>query len=295
VSVNRTSPDPPLTVGDLRSQVVEHFRAAGVEESETKADWLIAEAISCSRLEVPLQSQQPVGEEAVAQVWGWAGRVEAREPLQYVLGTISFMGHSIRTDRRALIPRPETEQLVEKVMESAGLGGLAGPVVGDVGTGSGCIAIALASAYSRLRVWALDISAEALALAGENVEAHCLGGQIRLRESHLCAAWPGGVRADVIVSNPPYVDAQALPGLQPEVRDWEPAVALAGGTKGLAVIERLVPQARAVLRPAGRLYLEIGEDQGEAVEALVRRSGFFEVAVHLDLAGHPRIVQGKKT
>ena len=275
-------------------RLVEEFRAHGVAEADLKAEYLVAEAVGCERLGLALRAEVILSPAQLAILEEQARRMRGGEPLAYVLGHTSFMGYRIRTDPRALIPRPETEELAERVIATAGLGGLAGPVMADVGTGTGCIAIALAARFPRLRVWAIDPSEEALALAAENVEVHGLCSQVRLLRSDLFAAWPAGVRADAVVSNPPYISAGDHDGLPEEIRCREPGAALRAGARGLDVIERLIPGAYAVLRPRGSLYLEIGATQSDEVCTRMRDHGFQCVEADLDLAGHPRIVQGRK-
>ena len=197
------------------------------------------------------------------------------EPVAYLIGVKPFYGLDFVVDRNVLIPRPETELLVDRVLDY--LGSLEGEgrrlSVADVGTGSGAIAVALAANLPELTVYAVDVSNEALAVATRNVERHGLGGQVQVLWGQLLDPLPAPV--DVIVANLPYIATADLATLPPQVRDYEPVLALDGGADGLAVIADLLatlalPQGRSKLRPGGRVYLEIGAGQGEAARLLVQ-------------------------
>lgn len=216
-----------------------------------------------------------------------ARRLEARlaagEPLQYVLGTWSFRGHELRVDHRALIPRYETEQLVEHVLAAV----RTGMRVLDVGTGSGAIAISLALEGPRLEVTGSDVDPRALALARENVRA--TGAPVTLvRRSWFEGAEPESL--DVVVANPPYVAASEWERLDPAVRVFEPRVALVPGPSGLEGPMAVIGGARVALRPGGWLFMEIGETQGERLVAEASAQGYGDVTVERDLAGRPRVL-----
>jgi release factor glutamine methyltransferase len=219
-------------------------------------------------------------------------RRRRREPLQHILGWEEFRGLRLRVTPDVLVPRPETEVLVEVALALPLAGGPCRVV--DVGTGSGCVACAIARERPGARVLALDRCPRALAVARANVEALRLADRVRL----LCADLLDPVVSrgvDLVVANPPYLPAGALPSLPPEVRDWEPRLALDGGPDGLAVIRRLVAGAGRVLRPGGALALETaGGEQAHAVARLVAQTGFDDVAVAADLAGVDRIVTARR-
>lgn len=281
--------DLPDRVGDCLEVLRGGLAEAGVEDPGVLAEWLMVEVLGGTRSALVLRQNEPVPRKDCLA--GWVTRLAAGEPLQYVLGYTEFMGLRIACDRRALIPRPETEELVDLVLRDAALRGPAAPRVVDVGTGTGCIAIALALACPTLEVWALDVSTEALALAGRNVAAHGLADRVRLVCSDLFDRVTDDRPFDLVVSNPPYVAEGEYRALPRHILGHEPEQALAAGGDGLAILRRLVPAATRRLVSGGGLYLEIGEDQGPAVEALARRAGFRDVTVHLDLAGRVRIVQ----
>ncbi|MFT5121756.1 MAG: release factor glutamine methyltransferase [Verrucomicrobiales bacterium] len=258
---------------------------AGVREARLKAEWLLADHLDIGRLHLHERRDEELDPTPLAPL---LARLCQHEPLQYVIGSTDFMGLSFTSDARALIPRPETELLVEWVMELAPPGGR----ILDVGTGTGCIAIALARLRPDLDITAVDRSAAALALAREN--AHALKVNIRLLESDLLAAVVGE-SFDLIVSNPPYIARDEMLELEPQIRSFEPETALLGGENGAELMARLVPQAFTALRASGRLVLEIGENQTKDVSELLADAGFGEIAVRPDLAGKPRMAHGLKT
>ena len=216
-------------------------------------------------------------------------RRAANEPIQYITGEQEFYGLSLRVTPAVLIPRPETELLVETVLAEVKRAGVKSALrILDVGTGSGAIAIALAHNLPSARITAVDLSGAALEIAASNAARHGLTEQIHFIESDLLEELPpDGLPFDVIVSNPPYVPAADRASLHPQVRDYEPGVALFAGADGLDIYRRLIPQARAALRPNGLLALEIGHGQKEAVTALL--SGWNELRFVDDLQQIPRI------
>ena len=252
------------------------------------AELLLAGTLGCKRLDLYLQHDRPLAAEEIAAFKARLLRRAKREPLQYIDGTAHFRDLVLRVDPRVLIPRPETEQLVQAVLGWAeGRGRLSAL---DVGTGSGAIALALATEGPFARVVATDVSPDALEVARGNHSIAAPDAPVEFREGDLYAP-VSGERFDVVVSNPPYVGAEEAGGLDAEVREWEPAGALFAGPGGLDVIRRLVGGAPAVLKDGGLLAMEIGAAQGEAVRALIRASGkFAEPRVEKDLAGRDRMV-----
>jgi len=219
-------------------------------------------------------------------------RRSLREPLQHLTGVQEFYGLEFRVDRHVFIPRPETEGLVDAVL-SAGLPEAARVL--DLGTGSGCIAVALAASRSDLRLCAVERSAEALPLARANIERHGLGARVELTEGdlhELPAGWEG--RFHALVSNPPYVPERDWATLQPEVRDFEPRAALVPGPTGLEAYEAIVPAASRLLRPEGLVALEIGLGQGEAVGRILAAAGFADIEIRPDLNGIDRVALARR-
>jgi len=295
-------------LGAILDTIAARVQASMPDEARLKCEWLASRIIGCSRLELSARKDQSLSESQVRQIEAGATRLAAGEPLQYILGETEFMGRVFTCDRRALIPRPETEQLTAWMLEESPLwknkapsfahkatGGT--PVIADVGTGSGCIAISLALERPEGRYLATDISAAALTLAQENAARHGVSARIRFMACDLLsAASPETTLAglDVVVSNPPYVRTADRVKLGRNVRDFEPCAALDGGPDGLAVIRRLMAQAFQALKPGGALFLEIGEDQGAAVLELASAAGFRESQLRPDLAGKDRMVRSVK-
>ncbi len=272
-----------VSIGDVLRLSTEHLAAKGSETPRLDAERLLAKAIGLERIELYMALDRPVTPSELDAARVLVARRARREPLQYVLGEWGFRRLTLTVDRRALIPRPETEVLVERAL--ALLAGLDRPRVLDVGTGSGAIALAIADEHPGAVITGLDCSADALALAAENIAR--TGLAVDLRRHDLFQGLPDGPW-DLIVSNPPYVDAADLPTLQPEVRDWEPHGALSA--KG--AVEAVARGAVDVLAPAGHLALEIGAGQAAATTEFLRQIGLVEVRVTQDLRGLDRVVEG---
>jgi len=271
------------SLGEVLRLSTEHLAAKGSETPRLDAERLLAKAVGLERIELYMALDRPLTPLELDAARVLVSRRARREPLQYVLGEWGFRRLTLTVDRRALIPRPETEVLVERAL--ALLAGLDRPRVLDVGTGSGAIALAIADEHPGAVVTGLDCSVDALALAAEN--AARTGLAIELARHDLFRGLPDGPW-DLIVSNPPYVDAADLPTLQPEVRDWEPHGALSAE----GAVEAVVRGAVAVLALAGGLALEVGAGQTGATAALLQEFGLVEVRVTPDLRGIDRVVEG---
>jgi len=222
-------------------------------------------------------------------------------PMQYITGHQEFWGLDFLVSPAVLIPRPETEHIIEAVMEIARAGGAGAkrapgdhgnPRIVDVGTGSGCIAVALAKEFPAAEIWATDISATALQIAKRNAARYDFGSRIRFCQADLLTAFDPGV-FDFVVSNPPYVGTSEQGQLQTEVRDFEPRAALFAGADGLQVIRRLLPAARLALKPGGHLVMEIGSSQYAEVMELMR--DWDDSSLKLDLQSLPRIVHARRS
>jgi release factor glutamine methyltransferase len=259
---------------------------AGVPDPRTDAEILVAEVhgVSRSALHVP---DGELSAAALARLEALVERRRRREPLQYVLGEWGFRRLTLTVDRRALIPRPETEILVERGL--ALLAGVPGPRVLDVGVGSGAIALALVDERPDARILAADASVDALSLARENAERTGLAGRVELVHGNLFAGLAGPF--DLVVSNPPYVSEAELPTLEPEVRDWEPREALVGE----GITEAIAAGARDVLVPGGAVVLETARGRAGEVATLLECLGYRDVLVTPDLTGVPRIAEGRLT
>lgn len=242
------------------------------------AEVLLGHALSCDRVRLYLDFEKPLAERELGTFRELVRRRASGEPTAHLTGRKEFCGRVFRADRRALVPRPETELLVEAALAALPEDGTAL----DLCTGSGCIAVTVALERPRARVLAADLSAEALSLAAENAAA--LGARVELLQGDLFAPLPPDLRVDVVVANPPYVPTPELARLPREL-SHEPAVALDGGEGGLAVAGRLIAGAPRHLAPGGTLALEMHESHQEVVPRLCRQAGFASAEARRDLAG----------
>ncbi|MFV8750820.1 peptide chain release factor N(5)-glutamine methyltransferase [Nannocystaceae bacterium ST9] len=275
----------------------ERFASIGIEDARVDAEHLLAHALGCSRVQLYLQHDRLLDEATRAPFRELVKRRLAREPVAYIEGQRGFhaLDLELAVDRRALIPRPETEHLVDWLLESLRPPPAPTMQILDVGTGSGAISLALAKARDEVSVTAVDVSDDALALARANVDRLGLADRITLLRSDLAATVERPTRGfDAIAANLPYIPTGDLAGLQPEVRDYEPRLALDGGRDGLVLVRRLITQVaeRSLLARRAGLFLEIGIGQAEPVAELLRDAGFVEVAMRSDYARIPRIVAG---
>lgn len=274
----------PLRVLDWTTR---RFEAAGVDSPRLSAQVLLAHALGCDRVGLYLQFDKPLGPDELGRYRELVRRRLAGEPVAYLVGTQEFWSISLAVDPRVLIPRRDSETVIEAVL--AEVPDRAAPMtLADIGTGSGALALALARELPAARVVAIDFSADALAVAGENAARLGLADRIELRQGDLLAPLDGE-RMDVLVANLPYVPSGDLAGLADEVKK-EPRGALDGGADGLDLVRRLVDGVAASLVPGGLVALEHGFDQDAAVRALLDGAGGFEPArTRPDLAGRPRV------
>ena len=259
----------------------------GVESPRLNAEHLLAHALGLKRMELYLQFDRPLTEAERAPLRDLVKRRGTREPLQHVLGTAEFHGRTFTCDKRALVPRPETEQLVELALGMTKDKPAA--TLLDIGTGSGVIALTLALELPSAILHATDLSPDALALAAENTARHALTDRIVFHQADLLP--PGDVRFDLIIANLPYIPAEDIASLSPEVRH-DPSSALDGGADGLDLIRRLIETAPGRLAPGGALLLEIGLGQADAVNALLSARKFRDISVRPDYQNIPRFAVG---
>lgn len=292
----RTSAETHTALG-LARLAAGHLGERGVEDARLEAELLMAGLLGVERLQVYLQHDRPLTSEEVDAYRDLIRRRLRREPVQYILGSVAFRELELKIDRRALIPRPETEVLVRVVLERTEVGADAdagAPVAAELGTGSGAIALSLLAEGPFERVVATDVSAGALDLAGENAARLGLTGRLELRRGPLWQPFGAGERFHVVVSNPPYVAEGERGGLAPEVAEWEPAEALFAGADGLDVIRPIVGGAAEHLRERGLLALELGHGQADAVERLLTEAGYVDVETIEDYAGRRRIAVARR-
>jgi release factor glutamine methyltransferase len=291
-AVARTDAEP-LTVLSVMLRSADYLAGKGVESARLDAEHLLASVLGVGRLEMYLQHERPMTPDELERFRPLLKRRGQREPLQYILGRQGFRELDLEVGPGVLVPRPETEQLVEVVLAWAR--DRRDLVALDVGTGSGAIAMSLLVEGPFGTVVGTDASPDALAWAARNRAAAGLDSRLELREGRLFETLHAGETFDAVVSNPPYVAEADRGALQPEVADWEPEQALFAGKDGLAVLRELVPGAGEALRPGGLLALEIGEGQAEGVVELVDEARAYEdTTVHRDLAGKKRIVTARK-
>jgi release factor glutamine methyltransferase len=291
--VTSTKPLTRPTVAEVLARSRQRLACAGIENDSHEAAWLLEEALRTTRLRLTLEGGRRLTESECAEVEALIGRRAGREPLQYILRSQEFCGLDFDVSPAVLIPRPETELLVEEAKQV--LIGKSSATVVDVGTGSGCLAVTLASVMPDMRVYAVDCSASALAVAENNAARHSLCARIACALGDLCEPleFMGlAGQIDVIVSNPPYITEAEWLSLQPEVRDFEPRVALVGGTDGIEVHRRLLDQAWRYLKPGGWLFMEMGRGQSQAVRQLAIATGrYAQSTVRRDAAGIDRIIR----
>jgi len=266
-----------------------HFEKKDVDAPRLTAEILLAHVLGATRVRLYVDLDRPLTREELTAYRQLIARRMEGEPTQYLTGTKEFYNRPFKVDARVLIPRPETELLVETVLRHLPVD--APSRVLDVCTGSGCIAVSLAAERPSASVWAVDLSPAALEVARHNAEALGVGARVSLRHGDLLDGLPPDARFDVLVSNPPYVEAGELAGLQREVQR-EPRLALDGGADGLDLVRRLVAGAPAVLKPGGLLAMEIGEKQGPATLALLQAAGFAQARIEKDLERRDRFALG---
>jgi release factor glutamine methyltransferase len=275
------------------------LRKAGVREARREAGSLVAHVLGRDRSFILTHAEDPIADELATQFGDWLERRASGEPLQYITGHQEFFGLDFEVTGDVLIPRPETELLVETALKLASQ--LDGPFICDVGTGSGCLIIALLHELRETagaRAVAIDVSPAALEVAKRNAARHSVSDQIDFVVSDCFSSLDpeASTRSlfDLIISNPPYVKDSDLAGLQREVRDFEPRGALAAGPDGFAVIRRLLVESAMFLKTGGHFLFEIGFDQGEAVHQLIDPKIWKLIDIYVDLQGIPRTVALEK-
>ena len=285
------------SVSEALRAAARRLRASGSRSPRLDAELLLATALGAERVALMTEPERVLTPIEERRFEGYLRRREAHEPIAYIRRRRAFRTLELEVTPDVLIPRPETETLVDVALEAlaAARAVYGEPLALDLGTGSGCIALALAAEDPFVRVTAVDVSAAAVELARHNAARLGLGGRLRILHSDRFAALPPEERFDLIVSNPPYIPAAEYEALEPNVRDYEPRLALHGGADGLDVYRRLVPEALGRLRAGGTLALEVGAGQAAAVrELFAAAAGYGAPLERADLGGVARVVWAAK-
>lgn len=283
-----------MTVLEVIQKSAEFLAKKGVDSPRLQTELLLAHVLKLPRMKLYLDFERQLSAAEADTLRELVKRRGQREPLQHILGTTSFCGLEIAVNRHVLVPRPETELLAEAGWESLSTLKSRCPTALDLGTGSGCLAIALAAKCQEARVMATDMSAEAIAVATENAARHGVRDRIEFRCGAGFAAVPADTRFDLITSNPPYIPSAEIASLQPEVREFDPRAALDGGPDGLDFYRLIAEQAPPFLQPQGRLMVEIGDGQAEAVRAILEPQNWVVEAVKQDYTQRPRILIARR-
>ncbi len=277
-----------LTVLEIIKRTTDFFAGKGIESPRLNAELLIGHALGLKRMQLYLQFERPLADADLDQIRPLVRRRAQHEPVQYILGETEFCGLRLKVDRRALIPRPETELLVESVVKACGATPPKRAL--DLGTGTGAIALALARSFPDSSVVAVELSEDALALARENAAATALDGRVQFVQSRWYEALAREDRFDLIVANPPYLSAEETAQAAVEVREFEPTAALTAADDGMADLREIIAAAPRFLAPTGMLALETGIAQHAALLELATAAGFRRIESRRDLSGRDRFV-----
>jgi release factor glutamine methyltransferase len=283
-----------VTIAEALKEAAERLRVASVPNDLLDAQTLLAEALGKDRTYLIVNFNQRLSEGILSAFSAMVERRAACEPLQYITGRQEFFGLDFEVTPDVLIPRPETELIVEEAIRIVQQERIARPVIVDVGAGSGCIAVALAREVGDARLIASDVSEAALRVARRNAARHRLGDRVDFIASDLLDSFVGAAFADFILSNPPYVSEEEMPSLQREVRDWEPRMALTDSNDGLSFYRRLLKDAPSRLKPGGRLICEMGYTQSEKISTMIDRQVWGDARLLDDLQGIPRTIVLRK-
>jgi release factor glutamine methyltransferase len=273
-----------LTVLEIIKRTTDFFQKKGIESPRLDAELLIGHALELKRMQLYLQFERPLNDAELEKIRPLVKRRGMREPLQHIMGETEFSGLKLKVDRRALIPRPETEYLVELLSARFDVSG----AILDLGTGSGAIALALARAYPLASVTAIERSRDALALAAENIAASGLAERVQLLESDWFSALSSGESFQLIVANPPYLSDEEMAATQPEVREFEPSAALTAGVNSAADLEKIIAKARPYLAAGGCLACETGIEQHGHLQQLAASAGYVRCESLPDLTARDR-------
>ncbi len=280
------------TIGRLLEWTTKYLAQKGSESPRLDAEVLLAHALGCKRIELYTRHDQEAGDE---QRTGFRDLIRQRIegcPVAYLVGRKEFFSLEFEVNRSVLIPRPDSECVVDECLRLAKT--MPEPRVLDVGTGSGNLALAVARHHRTARVTAIDVSAEALAVAQRNAAKHGVGDRVRFLQGDVFGPLATDDRFDFVVSNPPYIPRDEIAKLEPGVRDYEPHLALDGGSDGFAVFQKLITEAPPFLTPGGYLIIEIGSPQAQEARDRIEAHGRYELAKTVfDGSGHPRVLKAR--
>lgn len=282
--------DTTWTIKALLAWTADHFAKKGLDSPRLDAELLLAHVLACKRIDLIVRYDERPNDAQRSAFRSLVQKRLDRCPTAYLVGTREFYLLPFEVNAAVLIPRPDTETLVDVGIEF--LKKRPAPAVLDLGTGSGCIAVCLAHAVKAASVTAVDVSPDAVAVAARNAKRNAVADRVRFRVGNLFAPVEPGSTFDLIVSNPPYIPPSEIETLMPEVKDHEPRVALDGGTDGLSFYRRLSAECRGWLKPGGLLAVEIGPTQDGAVRELFESTGLKGVKLVKDRAGRSRVVSG---
>jgi release factor glutamine methyltransferase len=286
--------DEPWTIGKLLTWTADYLRRRGSESPRLDAEVMLAFVLDWQRVQLYTHYEEEVGERSRGAFRDLVRRRAEGAPVAYLVGRKEFYSLALEVSPAVLIPRPESEFVVVEFLDVARK--IDQPRAVDVGTGSGCLAIACAHQHPSARVIAIDLSAHALELAGKNAARHGVAERIDFRLGDLLEPVAGEPPFDVVLSNPPYIPTEVIPTLEVGVRDYEPHLALDGGVDGLAVVARLIEQSIPLLRSGGHLILEIGTAQEQPVRRLIESHPEFRLVPTIyDLQKHPRVIRAVRT
>ncbi len=282
------------TVLELLNWSADYLEKKGIENSRRNVEELLCLTLKCKRLDLYLKFEMPLKPEELATYREFFKRRANREPLQYILGETDFYNSKIKLHKKVLIPRPETEILVEKVLEKVDSLDLESVKILDIGTGSGCIAISLALEIPDSKVLGIDLSEDAISLATDNAVFNEVPNAKFIKRNALDNPRKTGI-FDLIVSNPPYIESSEIPKLMPEVKDFEPILALDGGEDGFDFYRKIIPNCHSLLKDGGFVFFEVGHTQAQKLKEILLQNSFSEVEIFKDYSGIERIVSAKKS
>jgi release factor glutamine methyltransferase len=298
-----------VTVLEIIQRSTGFLQQKDVDSPRLQIELMLANVLKLPRLKLYLNFERALSEAELTRLREMVKRRAAREPLQHILGSTSFCGLEIKCSRAALIPRPETELLAERAWQFLGApvsdparraivphaGSETGaPMALDLGTGTGCVAIAVAVNTPAAHIFAVDVSADALALAKENAARHNVMDRVEFVAGDAFTALPPEARFDLIVSNPPYIASEEIKALQPEVRDFDPLLALDGGADGLEFHRRIAREGPAFLKPHGKLMLEFADGQAGEVKKIFSCENWIVDEIVADYSSRPRILIARR-